>query len=71
MLNSLSAAAAVFLVVWMLGFGLHILGGFVHVLLVFAVVSALVHMVVSRRRSGAGAKPLATIAWASSSTRHR
>jgi hypothetical protein len=60
MLNSLSAAAGVLLVVWMLGFGLHLLGGFVHLILVFAVVSALVHMVVSRR-SVIGAKPLSTI----------
>ena len=50
MLNLLWGVALVFFVLWMLGFALHFtLGGFVHVLLVLAVISVLVRIIAGRR----------------------
>jgi uncharacterized protein DUF5670 len=37
------ALAIVLLVLWILGFALHILGGYIHVLLVVAIIVGLVH----------------------------
>jgi len=37
------ALAIVLLVLWILGFALHILGGYIHVLLVLAIIVGLVH----------------------------
>ena len=50
MLNLLWAVAAVFVLLWLLGFAFHFtLGGVIHVLLVLAVVSILVRLIVGRR----------------------
>ena len=50
MLNLLWAVAAVFFVLGVLGFALHFtVGGFLHVLLVLAVVAVLVRIIVGRR----------------------
>jgi Family of unknown function (DUF5670) len=50
MLNLLWAIAVIFAVLWMLGFALHVtLGGFIHVLLVLAVISVLVRIITGRR----------------------
>ncbi len=50
MLNLLWAVAVVFFVLWVLGFTLHFtLGGFIHVLLVLAVIAVLVRIITGRR----------------------
>jgi hypothetical protein len=50
MLNLLWAAAAIFVVMWILGFAMHVtLGGFIHVLLVLAIVSVLMRIIMGRR----------------------
>ena len=50
MLNLLWAVAVVFFVLWVLGFALHFtLGGFIHVLLVLAVIAVLVRIITGRR----------------------
>lgn len=50
MSNLLWAVAAIFLVMWLLGFALNVsLGGFIHLLLVLAIVSVLVRVIMGRR----------------------
>jgi hypothetical protein len=50
MLNLLWALAAIFVVMWIMGFALKItLGGFIHILLVMAIVSVLVRIIMGRR----------------------
>jgi hypothetical protein len=50
MLNLLWAIAVMFAIMWMLGFALHFtLGGFIHLLLVLAVVAVLVRIIMGRR----------------------
>ena len=50
MLNLLWGLAAVFLILWILGFALHFtLGGLIHVLLVLAVISILMRIIMGRR----------------------
>ncbi len=50
MLNLLWAIAAVLAVMWLLGFGFHVTtSGFIHVLLVLAIISILVRVIVGRR----------------------
>ena len=49
-MNLLWALAAIFLVLWLLGFSLQVsAGGLIHVLLVLAVVTVLVRLVLGRR----------------------
>ncbi len=50
MLNLLWAVAAVLVVLWVLGITLNFtLGGFIHVLLVLAIISVLVRVITGRR----------------------
>jgi hypothetical protein len=50
MLNLLWAIAALFIVLWVLGFALQFtLGGVLHALLVFAVIAVLVRIIMGRR----------------------
>ena len=50
MIDLLWAVAAVLFVLWVLGFALNFtLGGFIHVLLVLAIVSVLVRIIAGRR----------------------
>jgi hypothetical protein len=50
MLSILWALAAIFVVMWMLGFAFNVtLGGFIHVLLVLAVLSVLARIIMGRR----------------------
>ncbi len=50
MLNILWAVAAILVIMWILGFSMHVtMGGFIHVLLVLAVVSVLVRIIMGRR----------------------
>jgi hypothetical protein len=50
MLNMLWVVAAVLVVLWMLGFALHVtLGGFIHVLLALAVITVLLRVIGGRR----------------------
>jgi hypothetical protein len=49
MLNLLWAVAVVLVVLWMLGFAFHFVGGFIHVLLVLALVAVLVRVIAGRR----------------------
>ncbi len=50
MLNLLWAVAAVLAVMWLLGFAFHVtLGGFIHVLLVLAIISILARIIMGRR----------------------
>lgn len=50
MLNLLWVAAVVLFVLWVLGFALHVtVGGFIHVLLVLAVISVLLRIIAGRR----------------------
>ncbi len=50
MMNLLWAFAAIFLVMWLLGFAMHFtLGGFIHVLLMLAIVSVLIRIIAGRR----------------------
>lgn len=50
MLNLLWAIAALFLVLWVLGFAFHVTaGGLIHVLLVLAVISVLFRVISGRK----------------------
>lgn len=50
MLDLLWAIAVIFGVLWLLGFALHFtLGGFIHLLLVLAIVSVLVRIIMGHR----------------------
>jgi hypothetical protein len=50
MLNLLYALAAIFLIMWVLGFAMHFtLGGLIHVLLVMAIISVLARIIMGRR----------------------
>jgi hypothetical protein len=49
MLNLLWGAALVFILLWVLGFALNFtLGGFIHVLLVLAVIAVLMRLILGR-----------------------
>ncbi len=50
MLNLLWAIAAIFVIMWILGFAFNFtLGGLIHILLVMAIVSVLVRIIMGRR----------------------
>lgn len=50
MWNLLWAVAAIFVVMWILGYSLHIAtGGLIHILLVLAVISVLARIILGRR----------------------
>ena len=50
MINLLWALAALFLVLWVLGFSMHFtLGGLIHVLLVLAIIAVLARIIMGRR----------------------
>lgn len=50
MLNLLWAVAALFIVMWILGFAMNFtMGGLIHVLLVLAIISVLVRIIMGRR----------------------
>jgi hypothetical protein len=50
MINLLWAVAAILLVMWVLGFAMHFtLGGFIHVLLVLAIIAVLMRIIMGRR----------------------
>lgn len=50
MMNLLWAIAALFIVMWLLGFAFHITaGGLIHVVLVLAVVAVLARIIMGRR----------------------
>ena len=50
MLNLLWAVAVLLVVLWILGFSLHMsMGGLIHVLLVLAIISVVVRLVMGRR----------------------
>ncbi len=50
MLNILWGVAVLFVVLWVLGFSFHfMMGGFIHALLVLAVISVLVRIILGRR----------------------
>ncbi len=50
MMNLLWAVAAILVVMWVLGFAFKItLGGFIHVLLVLAIISVLFRIIMGRR----------------------
>ena len=51
MLNILWGVAAIFLVLWILGFTLHVAvgGGLIHLLLVLAIIAVVVRVVMGRR----------------------
>jgi hypothetical protein len=50
MINLLWAVAAIFLVLWLVGFALHFtVGGLLHLLLVLAIISVLVRIIMGRR----------------------
>ncbi len=50
MMNLLWAVAAIFVVMWILGFTMNVtMGGFIHVLLVLAIVSVLMRIIMGRR----------------------
>jgi hypothetical protein len=50
MSNLLWAIAAVFILMWLLGFAFHItLGGLIHVLLVVAIIAVLLRLIMGRR----------------------
>ena len=42
--------AAILVVLWLLGFGFHVAGGLIHILLVIAVIVVIWNFVVGRRR---------------------
>jgi hypothetical protein len=48
-INMLYTIVAIFLILWLLGFSLHIAGSLIHLLLVIAVVIFLVNLVSGRR----------------------
>jgi hypothetical protein len=41
--------AAILVVLWLLGFGFHVAGGLIHILLVIAVIVVIVQLVTGRR----------------------
>jgi hypothetical protein len=48
--NLLWTVAAIFFIMWMLGFAFHITrGGFIHVLLALAIIAVLVRIITGRR----------------------
>jgi hypothetical protein len=50
MINLLWAVAALLFIMWMLGFAFHVtVGGFIHVLLVLAVIAVLFRIIAGRR----------------------
>ena len=50
MLNLLWAIAAIFFIMWIFGFALHFtMGGLIHLLLVFAVITILARIIMGRR----------------------
>lgn len=50
MANLLYVVAVILVVMWLLGFALHFtLGGFIHLLLVLAIISVLVRIITGRR----------------------
>ncbi len=50
MLNLLWAIAAIFIVMWLLGFAFHFtLGGLIHLLLALAIMAVLVRIIMGRR----------------------
>ncbi len=50
MINLLWVLAAIFLVLWVLGFATHVMaGGFIHVLLILAIVAVVVRLLTGRR----------------------
>jgi hypothetical protein len=48
-INMLWAIFAILLILWLLGFTLHIAGGFIHILLVLAVVVLIINLISGRR----------------------
>jgi hypothetical protein len=48
-MNLLWGVAVLLLVLWMLGFGLHVTGGLIHLLLVLAVATVLIRLIMGRR----------------------
>jgi Family of unknown function (DUF5670) len=48
-MNLLWGIAVVLFVLWMLGFGLHVTGGLIHLLLVLAVATVLIRLIMGRR----------------------
>jgi hypothetical protein len=48
-MNLLWAVAVVLFVLWLLGFGLHVTGGLIHLLLVLAVATVLIRLIMGRR----------------------
>jgi hypothetical protein len=48
-MNLLWGVALVLFLMWMLGFGFHVAGGLIHLLLVLAVVAVLVRVITGRR----------------------
>lgn len=53
MMNLLWAIAAIFVVMWIMGFAFHVtVGGFIHVLLVLAVAAVLMRIIMGRRVTG-------------------
>jgi hypothetical protein len=48
-MNLLWGIAIVLFVLWMLGFGLHVTGGLIHLLLVLAVATVLIRLIMGRR----------------------
>jgi hypothetical protein len=48
-MNLLWGVAVVLFVMWMFGFGLHVAGGVIHLLLVLAVAAVLIRIVMGRR----------------------
>jgi len=48
-MNLLWGVAIVLFVMWMLGFGLHVAGGLIHLLLVLAVATVLIRLIMGRR----------------------
>lgn len=52
MLNLLWAVAVIFVIMWALGFAFHFtMGGFIHLLLVLALISVLARIIMGRRIS--------------------
>jgi hypothetical protein len=50
MLNLLWAIAVIFVVMWVLGFALHVTaGGLIHLLLVLAIIAVLIRIIAGRR----------------------
>lgn len=50
MLNLLWGVAALLAIMWLLGFAFHVtLGGFIHILLVLAIISVLLRIIMGRR----------------------